>query len=88
MKPSSSNVNSYKGLIGRTAALEGGTLTWAPTHVCYGYNNRSAMLRLPQTRKRSDAVPTIGGEHSSRRAGLGAGMPDPKWTGVKKGRVS
>lgn len=46
-----SNVNSYKGLIGRTASLEGGTLTWAPTHVCYGHNNRSAMLRLPQTRK-------------------------------------
>jgi glutamine synthetase len=46
-----SNVNSYKGLIGRTASLEGGTLTWAPTHICYGHNNRSAMLRLPQTRK-------------------------------------
>ena len=28
---SCSNVNSYKGLIGRTAGLEGGTLTWAPT---------------------------------------------------------
>jgi glutamine synthetase len=46
-----SNVNSYKGLIGRTPSLEGGTLTWAPTHICYGHNNRSAMLRLPQTRK-------------------------------------
>lgn len=46
-----SNVNSYKGLIGRTPGLEGGTLTWAPTHICYGHNNRSAMLRLPQTRK-------------------------------------
>jgi glutamine synthetase len=43
-------VNSYKALIGRNAALEGGTLTWAPTHICYGRNNRSAMLRLPQTR--------------------------------------
>jgi glutamine synthetase len=46
-----STVNSYKGLIGRTPGLEGGTLTWAPTHICYGHNNRSAMLRLPQTRK-------------------------------------
>lgn len=44
-------VNSYKGLIGRAGGLEGGTLTWAPTHMCYGKNNRSAMLRLPQTRK-------------------------------------
>jgi glutamine synthetase len=46
-----STVNSYKGLIGRTSSLEGGTLTWAPTHICFGHNNRSAMLRLPQTRK-------------------------------------
>jgi glutamine synthetase len=46
-----STVNSYKGLIGRAASLEGGTLTWAPTHICYGHNNRSAMLRMPQTRK-------------------------------------
>jgi glutamine synthetase len=46
-----STVNSYKGLIGRAGGLEGGTLTWAPTHMCYGVNNRSAMLRLPQTRK-------------------------------------
>jgi glutamine synthetase len=46
-----SNVNSYKGLIGTTSSLEGGTLTWAPTHICFGHNNRSAMLRLPQTRK-------------------------------------
>jgi glutamine synthetase len=46
-----STVNSYKGLIGRAGGLEGGTLTWAPTHMCYGTNNRSAMLRLPQTRK-------------------------------------
>jgi glutamine synthetase len=44
-------VNSYKGLIGRTEGLEGGTLTWAPTHMCYGRNNRSAMFRLPQPRK-------------------------------------
>jgi glutamine synthetase len=43
-------VNSYKGLIARARELEGGTVTWAPTHICYGHNNRSAMLRLPQTR--------------------------------------
>ncbi|MGA8327989.1 MAG: glutamine synthetase [Mycobacterium sp.] len=43
-------VNSYKGLLGHTSELEGGTLTWAPTHMCYGHNNRSAMIRLPQGR--------------------------------------
>jgi glutamine synthetase len=46
-----STVNSYKGLVGEVGALEGGTLTWAPTHIAYGHNNRSAMLRLPQRRK-------------------------------------
>ena len=46
-----STVNSYKGLTGTTAELEGGTLTWAPTHITYGHNNRSAMIRLPQRRK-------------------------------------
>jgi glutamine synthetase len=46
-----STVNSYKGLVGRVAGLEGGTLTWAPTHIAYGHNNRSAMIRLPQRRK-------------------------------------
>ena len=30
--------------------FEGGVYTWAPTHVTYGPNNRSAMLRLPQNR--------------------------------------
>lgn len=45
-----STVNSYKGLLGRVSGFEGGTITWAPTHMCYGVNNRSAMLRLPQTR--------------------------------------
>jgi glutamine synthetase len=45
-----STVNSYKGLTGTVAELEGGTLTWAPTHVTYGHNNRSAMIRLPQRR--------------------------------------
>lgn len=44
-------VNSYKGLLGRSSDLEGGTVTWAPTHICYGSNNRSAMFRLPLTRK-------------------------------------
>ena len=43
-------VNSYKGLVGTASSLEGGTLTWAPTHICFGHNNRSAMLRLPQRR--------------------------------------
>ncbi|HMJ95199.1 MAG TPA: hypothetical protein VK486_05065 [Thermoleophilaceae bacterium] len=45
-----STVNSYKGLTGTVAELDGGTLTWAPTHVAYGHNNRSAMIRLPQRR--------------------------------------
>ncbi len=43
-------VNSYKGLVARVSGLEGGTVTWAPTHMTYGSNNRSAMLRLPQAR--------------------------------------
>jgi len=45
-----STVNSYKGLTGTVADLEGGTLTWAPTHITYGHNNRSSMIRLPQRR--------------------------------------
>jgi glutamine synthetase len=44
-------VNSYAGLVARVAGFEGGTVTWAPTHATYGYNNRSTMLRLPQARK-------------------------------------
>lgn len=43
-------VNSYKGLIDRVSGLEGGLVTWAPTHITYGTNNRSAMYRLPQAR--------------------------------------
>jgi glutamine synthetase len=43
-------VNSYNGLVPRVGGFEGGTVTWAPTHMTYGYNNRSAMLRLPQSR--------------------------------------
>jgi glutamine synthetase len=43
-------VNSYKGLIGKAREFEGGTVTWAPTHITYGVNNRSAMIRLPQAR--------------------------------------
>lgn len=45
-----STVNSYNGLVARVGGMEGGTLTWAPTHMTYGNNNRSAMVRLPQTR--------------------------------------
>jgi glutamine synthetase len=43
-------VNSYKGLIARAREFEGGTVTWAPTHMTYGINNRSAMIRFPQAR--------------------------------------
>lgn len=43
-------VNSYAGLIAHVHGFEGGTVTWAPTHMTYGVNNRSAMLRLPQSR--------------------------------------
>ena len=45
-----STVNSYNGLVPRVGGFEGGTVTWAPTHMTYGNNNRSAMLRLPQNR--------------------------------------
>ena len=31
-------------------SLDGGRHTWAPTHMTYGSNNRSAMIRLPQNR--------------------------------------
>lgn len=43
-------VNSYKGLIARSREFDGGTVTWAPTHMTYGINNRSAMIRFPQAR--------------------------------------
>ncbi len=45
-----STVNSYNGLVSKVSGLEGGTYTWAPTHMVYGTNNRSAMLRMPQSR--------------------------------------
>ncbi len=45
-----STVNSYNGLVARVPGFEGGVYTWAPTHMTYGNNNRSAMLRLPQNR--------------------------------------
>ena len=45
-----STVNSYKGLVPKVPGFEGGVYTWAPTHMTYGPNNRSAMLRLPQNR--------------------------------------
>ncbi len=45
-----STVNSYNGLVSQVSGLEGGCYTWAPTHMAYGSNNRSAMLRLPQSR--------------------------------------
>ncbi len=43
-------VNSYNGLVPRVGGFEGGTVTWAPTNITYGYNNRSAQFRLPQSR--------------------------------------
>lgn len=43
-------VNSYNGLVPRVGGFEGGTVTWAPTNITYGYNNRAAQLRLPQSR--------------------------------------
>ncbi|MDD9812566.1 MAG: glutamine synthetase family protein [Gammaproteobacteria bacterium] len=45
-----STVNSYNGLVPKVGGFEGGVFTWAPTHMTYGDNNRSAMLRLPQSR--------------------------------------
>ena len=43
-------VNSYNGLVPRVGGFEGGTVTWAPTNITYGHNNRSAQFRLPQNR--------------------------------------
>ncbi len=34
----------------RVGGFEGGTVTWAPTNITYGHNNRSAQFRLPQNR--------------------------------------
>ena len=45
-----STVNSYNGLVPKVGGFEGGTVTWAPTNITYGYNNRSAQFRLPQSR--------------------------------------
>ncbi len=45
-----STVNSYNGLVPKVGGFEGGVYTWAPTHITYGSNNRSAMLRMPQNR--------------------------------------
>ena len=43
-------VNSYNGFVSSVEGLDGGLHTWAPTHMTYGSNNRSAMIRLPQNR--------------------------------------
>lgn len=43
-------VNSYNGLVPRVGGMDGGTVTWAPTNITYGHNNRSAQFRLPQSR--------------------------------------
>jgi glutamine synthetase len=43
-------VNSYNGFVPTVEGLDGGMHTWAPTHMTYGNNNRSAMIRLPQNR--------------------------------------
>ncbi len=43
-------VNSYNGLVPKVGGFEGGTVTWAPTNITYGFNNRSAQFRLPQSR--------------------------------------
>lgn len=39
--------NSYRRLVPR---LADGQISWAPTAISYGHNNRSCMLRLPQNR--------------------------------------
>jgi glutamine synthetase len=39
--------NSYRRLVDR---LADGQVSWAPTKISYGYNNRSCMLRLPANR--------------------------------------
>jgi glutamine synthetase len=46
---SAPTVNSYKRLV-KTGSMTG--YTWAPVYVSYGKNNRTHMLRLPQTSPR------------------------------------
>lgn len=41
------SVNSYKRLVG-SGSVSGAT--WAPTSICYGDNNRTAMIRIPYGR--------------------------------------
>lgn len=41
------SVNSYKRLVG-SGSISGAT--WAPTSICYGDNNRTAMVRVPYGR--------------------------------------
>lgn len=40
-------VNSYRRLVPR---LADGSVSWAPTMISYGHNNRSCMLRFPENR--------------------------------------
>jgi glutamine synthetase len=44
-------VNSYRGFVG-SVGMAGltGDMSWAPVAIAYGANNRSAMLRLPDSR--------------------------------------
>jgi glutamine synthetase len=54
---SATTVNSYKRLVPQGALPD---ITWAPTIVAYGDNNRSCMLRLPRSRRCiEDRVPDI-----------------------------
>lgn len=41
------SVNSYKRIV---PVLEDGGTSWAPTHACFGVNEREAMIRLPANR--------------------------------------
>jgi hypothetical protein len=55
--------NSYRRLVPR---LADGQISWAPTKISYGYNNRSCMLRLPAIVPRSRTVRSTVPPHYAR----------------------
>ena len=71
--------NSYRRLVPR---LADGQISWAPTKISYGYNNRSCMLRLPANRPAIEnrAVDSSANTYLTAAFMLAAGLD-----GIRKG---
>jgi glutamine synthetase len=71
--------NSYRRLVDR---LADGQVSWAPTKISYGYNNRSCMLRLPANRPAVEnrAVDSAANTHLVAAFMLAAGLD-----GIRRG---